>query len=137
MCECGCASGNKVFKLKAPNGWYIVEFIRGCDYCSVGPGLQIHHPESINPMTLGFDTIEQMAENMSDLPTIGSGEHCVSMIKCGLDPDEVKKAAVKCFTGVVVDGDSLDEIDAEELGEDFWKDTLSGFPSVVLPKDKS
>jgi hypothetical protein len=136
MGECGCSSGNKVFKLKAPNGWYVIEFMRGCDYCSAAPGIQIHHPESINPMSFGFDTIEDM-KSISDLPTIGKGEHCISMIKCGLDPDEAKVAAIKCFTGVVVDDDSLDEIDAEWLGEDFWKNALSGSPSVILPKDKS
>lgn len=132
MGECGCTSGNQVFKLKAPDGWYVVEFMQGCYYCSQGPGLQIYHPESIEPMYFGFDSIEGM-EEMPDLPVIGKGGHCITMIKCGLNPDETKEAAIKCFVGSAFDGDSIDEIDAEILGEDFWKDALTSPPSAIYP----
>lgn len=137
MGECGCTSGNQVFKLKASDGWYVIELLCGCHYCSSGPGIQIHHPEAIESMNFGFDTIEDM-ELMPDLPVIGEGECCITMIKCGLDPDEARDAAIKCFVGSVVNDDSIDEIDAEMLGEDFWKEALTDSPSVVLPhKEKS
>ena len=130
MGECGCASGNEIFKLKAPNGWYIVELIEGCDYCSVGPRLQIHHPEAINPMDFGFDSIEDM-ELMPDLPTIGKDERCVTVIKCGLNLNEAKDAAIECFTGSETEDNQVDETLAEIFGEDFWRYNLSDSPFVI------
>lgn len=132
MCECGCTSGNQVFKLKAPRGWYVIELLRGCHYCSSGPGLQIYHSEAVKYL----DDVE----HFSVLPTIGKGEHCISMIKCGLNPDETEKAAIKCFVGTQVDDDEcqngiIDEPIAEILGEDFWKDALTAAPSVIYPKE--
>lgn len=134
MCECGCTSGNQVFKLKAPKGWYIIEFLRGCDYCSVGPGIQIHHPEAIDPMYFGFDNTEDM-ESIPDLPILGKGEHCVTMIKCGLDPGEVQKAAVRCFVGRELELNPIDTISAEIMGEEFWEEALIESPSVIYPTE--
>lgn len=132
MCECGCSSGNRAFKLKAPDGWYIVELMPGCDYCDVSPGIQIRHPESIEPMDFGFDTVEAM-EEIPDLPTIGKGEYCISMIKCGIDSGEAEKVAIKTMAGTEVDNGIIDEVLAEILGEDFWKEALTGAPSVIYP----
>lgn len=131
MCECGCVSGNQIFKLKAPDGWYIIEFMPGCNYCLVGSSIQIHHPESIEPMNFGFDTIEEM-ESVPDLPVIGEDEHCITMIKCGLDPGEARSAAVQCFTG---DENGIDDIFADILGEDFWKEAFTNSPTVIERKN--
>lgn len=136
MGECGCGIGNKCFKLRAPKGWYIIELLSGCDYCCVSPGICVHHPKSIDPMFFGFDTIEDM-EFMPDLPIIGEGECCISMIKCGLDSDEAMDAAAKCFSGMEIDDGKIDEAMAELLGVDFWKDALSTPPSVVYPVEGS
>ncbi len=137
MGECGCVSGNQVFKLKAPDGWYVIELMRGCDYCCHGPGIQIHHPEAWKPMDFGFDSMENV-ELMPDLPVIGAGEHCITMIKCGLDLDEAKNAAVKVMVGIDVSGDDvIDETLAEIFGEDFWRDALTNSPSVIYPKGES
>ena len=123
MGECGCTIGNQTFKLKAPNGWYVIELLSGCKYCAGSPGIQIYNPEA----TEYFDDIEYMP----DLPTIGRGEHCVTMIKCGLDPDEARTSAIKCFTGSETEDNHIDEILAEILGEDFWDDVLCKSPSVL------
>ena len=127
MGTCGCISGNPIFKLKAPKGWYIIELLSGCDYCSHGPGIQISHPEAAKYFV---DEIKEISE----LPIIGKGEHCVTVIKCGLDPDEAKNAAAQCFVGSEIDDNGIDETLAEILGEDFWKDALCSSPSVILPK---
>ncbi len=132
MCECGCTSGNQCFRLKAPKGWYVVELMRGCDYCSTAPEIQIHHPEAVKFL----DDVKHLAV----LPTIGEGERATTMIKCGLNQDEAEKAAIKCFVGTQVDDDEcqnglIDEILAEILGEDFWKDALTDSPSVIYPKE--
>lgn len=128
MGECGCMSCGQHFKLKAPDGWYVVQLLPGCDYCGVGPGLQIYHPEA----TRYIDDIEYMP----DLPVIGEGEHRIAMIKCGLDPDEARDAAAKCFVGSEVEDSRVDTVLAEILGEDFWKDALSKPPSMIYPLNK-
>ncbi len=129
MGECGCTSGNQCFKLKAPDGWYIIELCPGCHYCDGGPGLNIYHPGAVQYLEYG--DIEQMP----DLPVIGEGEHKIAMIKCGMDPDETTKAAIKCFSGWRLEHHSrtLDRYDAEVLGEDFWKEVLCEAPSIVYP----
>ncbi len=129
MGECGCTSGNQAFRLKSPDGWYVIELQCGCDYCATGPGIQIHHPESVK-----FNAYEDEIKEMPILPTIGEGEHCISMIKCGLDPDEAKEAAVRCFSGADLEQQKIDDILAEILGEDFWKNALTKSPSVILPE---
>ena len=128
MGECGCTSGNQYFKLKAPKGWYVIEFLHGCYYCSSGPGVAIHHPEAVKYL----DDVEYLPV----LPTIGSGEHAITMIKCGLNPDEAEKAAIKCFVGAGTDDSGcVDSYLAEVLGEEFWKDALTNSPSVIYSKD--
>ena len=124
MGACGCGSNNKCLKLRAPNGWYVIEFVPGCDYCSHPPGILIHHPEAAVHLT--------DVKHMEYLPTMGSGRDCVSLIKCGPDPEEAMDAAIKCFSGIdVVIHDSL----AEVMGGDFWQDVLRASPSVVYPKE--
>lgn len=123
MGACGCISGNQAFKLKAPDGWYVIEFMQGCDYCCHGPGVQIHHPEAVKYL----DDVEYMP----DLPVIGDDEHCITMIKCGPNMSEAENAAVKCFTGSETENNCVDEVLAEILGEDFWRDTLSDPPLII------
>ena len=135
MGECGCGIGNECFKIKAPNGWYVIELLCGCDYCCTPPGICVHHPEAIDPMFFGFDNIEDMA-SLPDLPVIGKGEDCFSMIKCGMDSDETMDAFVKCFSGTEVEDNKIDGALAEILGGDFWKDTLGKPPSVVRPREE-
>lgn len=127
MGECGCTSGNRCFKLKAPDGWYVIELCQGCYYCVGGPGLSIYHPGAVQ--YLGYGDIEEMP----DLPVIGEGEHKIAMIKCGMDPDEATKAASNCFCGTEVEDNHVDGITAEILGEDFWKEYLCEAPSIVYP----
>lgn len=124
MGACGCGEANEAYKLKAPKGWYVIELIYGCEGCSHGPGILIHHPEAAA-------YFEDEIDHIPELPVCGKDEDCYTMIKCGLNQDEAEKAAIKCFTGTVVDGDSLDEIDAEMLGESFWKEALSNSPTVI------
>ncbi len=133
MGECGCTTGNVVYKLKAPNGWYIFSLDPGCDYCGVGPGIRIYMEEASK---LYYD---DELEHIPDLPIVGSGKEAIAVIRCGLNPDEAKTAAIKYFTGTpMVCNDALDKIDAEYLGEDFWQEALSGAPSAVLPhKEKA
>ena len=126
MGACGCNSGNQMFKLKAPNGWYVIELLRGCLYCSAPSGLRVYYQEAAQCL----DDVEEM----SSLPTIGEGDYKVTMIKCGLDPDEARSAAIKCLVGTETEDNMIDEILADILGEDFWKDFLSQSPSVIYPK---
>ncbi len=129
MCECGCISGNQVFKLKAPKGWYVIELLPGCDYCSHGPGIKISYPEANKDM----DDLRHFAV----LPALGDGENCVTMIKCGLDLEEAKEAGTRCFVcpeGVLEDN-RIDEVLANILGEDFWKEALTKPPSVIYPEE--
>lgn len=136
MGECGCGSVSECFKLKAPDGWYIIELMPGCSYCCISPGLLIHHPESINPMFFGYDKIEDM-ESLPDLPVVGKGEDCISLIKCGLSPDEASDAAIECFAGTELENNKIDKVIAEILGGDFWMEALSKSPSMIcIQEDK-
>ncbi len=128
MCECGCTSGNTVFKLKAPDGWYLIELQRGCGDCYSGPGIQVYHPEAQEYI----DDIDEISE----LPVIGKGESCISLIKCGLDPEEGIAAVVKCMAGTDVEDGKVDEALAEIWGKDLWEDAFTGAPSVIDPKEK-
>lgn len=124
MCECGCINGNTMFKFKGPDGgFYVLELLPGCDGCCHGPGVQIHHPEAVKFL----DDVEYM----EDLPIIGDGEHCITMVKCGLDPDEMTKAAIEHLTISEVDDNCIDESFAEILGSDLWSNALIGSPTVV------
>jgi len=55
---------------------------------------------------------------MPDLPVFQDG---VALIKCGLDPDEARNAATKCFVGTQLDTSSIDEALAEILEKIFGK----------------
>ena len=127
MCECGCSTGNPMFRLKAPEGWYVIQLLPGCDYCHVGPGVEILHP--------GVTECIPEFEELPDLPVVGPDTHPTSLIKCGLTPEEAKEAAVKCFDGIQLERDNpiIDEYDADVMGEDFWKLALTKCPEVVFP----
>lgn len=127
MGECGCSTGNPMFRLEAPEGWYVIQLLPGCDYCSVGPGIEILHP--------GVTDCIPEFEDLPDLPMVGPNTHPTSLIKCGLTPEEAGKAAIKCFkdTPLELDDTVIDESLAEILGEDFWKMALTKCPEVVFP----
>lgn len=125
MGACGCGEGNAAFKLKAPDGrWYVIELQPGCDYCSHGPGLCVLHPDMAS--YLGDDL-----DFLPELPWLRD-EHKCAMFKCGPSAEEVKHAAVKCFGGTdIKDDDVIDGALAEILGEDIWKDYLTGSPELI------
>lgn len=131
MGECGCNIGTELFKLEAPNGWYIIEFLQGCKDCCTPPGIQIFHPESIAPEELGFRDMKDMEDNVPYLPVLGSCQHCFASIKCGLDPDEFKVAAIRNLVGTDIQGNKIDNALAEVLAEDLWNDALSNSPTVI------
>ncbi len=133
MGECGCISCGQHFKLKAPKGWYIIRLVPGCDYCGVGSGVFIDHPEAVE----GFYNKEDIKE-IPELPTLGNrGKFKTTTIKCGLDPDEARKAAIKCFSGTETEDNKIDNILAEILGEDFWKGFLTESPRLITPKENN
>jgi hypothetical protein len=121
MGECGCTLGNQTFKLKAPFGWYVIEFMCGCGYCSVSPGMQIYHPKS------NKDHLDNI-ENIPDLPPDCND---LTLIQCGLSPETAKEAAVKNFTGSETEDDKIDDVLAEILGEDLWQNVLRKAPFIV------
>jgi len=127
MCECGCTSGNKLFKMKAPTGWYVMQLQPGCENCCSGACIWIFHPEA-------QEFVVDRIEDIPDLPVIGEGEHCISMIKCGLDPNEAQSEGMKCFSEIELDNLNIDQFDAEMLGEEFWRDALTDAPSVIYPR---
>lgn len=127
-----------MFRLKAPEGWYVIQLLPGCDYCSIGPGIEILHP--------GVTDCIPEFEELPDLPVVGPDTHPTSLIKCGLTPEEAESAAIKCFKGTPLEPDEgvdedglycpIDRIDeslAEILGADFWKMALTKRPEVVFP----
>lgn len=123
MCECGCVTRTRMYKLKSPDGWYIIEMMVGCSSCNISSGLQIYR-------TLATDYFGDV-ESLPDLPTTEEGERRVSLIKCGLTPEEAQVAAVKCFTGTETEDNKVDETLAGMLGEDLWEEFLAKSPSVV------
>ncbi len=133
MGECGCAMGNKTYKLKAPDGWYVFQMYPGCDYCDLGPGMRILMSE-----TSKFYCEDEL-ENISILPTVGFGKskEVMTVIKCGLSKDQMANAAIKTMTGYEVEACiSICDYQAEVLGEDLWNETMNTAPKVVLLGDK-
>lgn len=125
MGACGCVEMGEHFKLKAPEGYYVIQLIQGCDYCCNGSEVRIHHPEA----TKWLDDVEYMP----DLPVLGEEEVCYTVIKCGLNPDEMRKVSVEYLTISELDKDQkgIDEFLAEELGKDLWSNALSNSPTVI------
>jgi len=129
MGQCGCYEGNQAYRIKAPNGWYVIELLPGCNYCDHGPGLSICHPEAMDHLE-GGDIL-----CLPELPWCGPGEFKLATFKCGLSPTESGEAAVKCFVSEDCEC-KIDEDLADILGEDFWKEYLDKSPSLVEVKNE-
>ena len=125
MCECGCISGDRAYKLKAPNGWYVIEMLSGCEGCCHGPGISIQHPEAAAFMG--------DADELPELPVIGTGEHAVTMIACGMTKDEAEEAVKSCMVGAETDDNKIDAALAEVLGEELWCRSMTAAPRVIYP----
>jgi len=130
MCQCGCVEGNEAYKLRAPDGWYVIEFQPGCDYCDHGPGLVVFHPDAIDHFDNGY------IDDIPELPWLGNGELKQAMLKCGPSKTETANAAIQSLGGTAVDGGVIDGCLAEILGEDFWQDHLTHAPSLIKNKGK-
>lgn len=131
MGECGCTMGNKTYKLKAPNGWYVFSMDPGCDYCGVGPGVRISMPETSK---MYFDHDSEL-EEIPILPTVGFGNEATAMIACGMSKEQMANAAVKLMTGCEVEEGVIDEYLAIELGNDLWDEAVDRAPKVVYPNE--
>jgi hypothetical protein len=130
MGECGCTVGNKAYKLKAPDGWYVFQMDPGCDYCDVGPGIRISMPGTSK---LYFDDGE--LEEIPTLPTMGKNSEAMAVIDCGIPRGTMANAAIKLFTGCEVEGNTIDEYLAEVLGEDLWGEVMNRSPKVIYPNE--
>jgi len=126
MGECGCTSGNRLYRLKAPKGYYILQMNPGCDYCDVGPSIFIYTPE---------EAASFLMDEIDHLPDLPFNFRC-AVIKAGPDRAELMKAATETMVGAETEDGKIDDILAEILAEDLWKFKLLQPPSVVPSGEK-
>jgi len=118
---------SKMYKLKAPGGWYVFQMNHGCDDCGVGPTIHISMPETSR---LYF---EEELDYIHLIPTIGSGKETIAVIKCGIPKDQAANLATKTMAGSETEDNKIDEYLAEVLGEEFWQEAMRQAPDFVQP----
>lgn len=130
MGECGCAAGSRCYRLKAPQGYYVLQMNPGCSYCDAAPSIHLMLPE-----TAKLYHNEEL-KHMDDLPTTGDGAEAVAVIICGITKSVAEEAATQVMVGAETEGGKIDDVLAAILGEDLWEHSLRQSPSVVSPGEK-
>lgn len=125
MCECGCSMGNPAYRLPIDaRACYVIELYPGCDNCSAAPGVIVRR---VDRTSIFWDELQEAL-----LFPLSKVDDCTEgAIKCGLDPDEFRKEAVKGMVGTDVEDGKIDDVLADILAEDIWKDSLRRMPEVI------
>ena len=125
MCECGCTMGNPIYRLPiSKTACYAIELYPGCDYCSAAPGVVVRKVEK---SSVYWDEVRE-APLFPLVEVDGCRE---GAIKCGLEPDEFRKAAVAEMSGTEAEDGVIDADLAEILADDLWKSSLRRMPEVI------
>lgn len=123
MCECGCVSGDTVYRLPVDDAsCYVVRLRQGCRNCAGPPTVII---ERITPAAVHWREIQEAPL----LPLSPVYEWTEATILSGLVPDEfraeVRKVAAESFD------DDIDDVTADDLADEVW-DAALGKPPRVL-----
>jgi hypothetical protein len=119
MCECGCASGLPAYRLPInETSYYAIELYSGCKDCTTPPAVIVWRVEKGSSLEVFFE----------DDPVLSLANEQDVRIRCGLDPDEHRKAVLKVLVGTKVDGGKIDTYLAEEIADELWEPR---YPEVV------
>ncbi len=134
MCECGCYGSGKTLKMAGPGkSHYLIRLLPGCEGCEVGPGVEF----KLIPDTADYYDLEELeeAEKLKFVkPEFSKCE--VAWINAGYNEPEFIKALKPLLIGWTPDQPTLDEFDAETIGEEIWKGILTKAPYIPKSKKK-